>query len=668
MTPEDSILRSLKTIKSYYWLVFLIMLGRCIALAQTDSFSFTSDTFSVISAVSNKGSAQTANSLYFNAITPATIFKSTNRYQILSDLSDDLRTDLINWKVQTILEANDRTQLSFKENLQFLQNYDIPFTNEQRPVSENELKFAIWRTRLSNIQEDKELHAAVQYGMEYLMYNGKTEWKDLMPFVTMLMQEHYDYHYDHKRVKVKGATAGGILTTTDIFRTFRPYDSTAVAGVCRDIHDVGLRLIREMGNEFFDSRYPDKNINMDDYLFLASWTTQSSQHVTVVMTDPLDNRKSYELDWGRLIEKYDNAGYDHGRNYGNVYRIWQFDPASDVIRPIDSKKTSVGKLMDIGVYSRFEYDAFEGLRNIEPTMQLGFNRRLSSRLSLSAAAGALNNNQRFMQLTLLRRGKEKEWGKVLRYTGNWAFQTMAMEESEKKNIMYPNYTFTTAMVYHAFPRYIGHLSSSDIRLSKAITANLFLAGSFELFLNFNQFNTTTNDYPQFTNSGDASIFLTQGFQVRYKNIHSNFHVEAKILNRSFLIPKDVRLMSIKPSELLSSLVWMHSAQDLFIQTGFTIGDRSSFSARSVLEYTSLHNLLTNQEVELHYKIHKKYYLGASSGFVRNLKGQPQFWYSLNKSWIDLSYNNTLRNYSVTASGQYFNDMEFVGGLSLAFAW
>ena len=116
---------------------------------------------------------------------------------------------------------------------------------------------------------------------------------------------------------------------------------------------------------YFEHFYPDKKIDFDEYLFLQSWTTDASQHVTLSLINPLDTKVVYELDWGRVIEKRNISGYNNGRLYGNTFRIWQYNKEKQMSVPIDFKRTQFGKILDEDILTPDEYRQFNGIYDEE---------------------------------------------------------------------------------------------------------------------------------------------------------------------------------------------------------------------------------------------------------------------------------------------------------------
>jgi hypothetical protein len=602
-------------------------------------------------------------SLNYNQIPE--IYQGMYRYHISSDYTGNMKMYDIDLKIQTFLSENNMSENQFEENYRFIQDNYVSYYEELKTATELELLYGVWRSRLLKIQDESEIKMLMDYGVNYLLANGYTRLEDILPFVTMLMQENYEFHYDKTRIQSFGEGATGIITTVDIIKTFETHSDLYTAGVCRDVHDMGLRMLREICTTYYSTLYPEKNINIDDYLFLTSWATHNSQHVTISLIDPLNEDKTYELDWGRFIEKYDNVGYEHGRNYGNVYRVWNFDPKKNITRPIDSKKTGVGNFFDDNLYSTADFDAFTGIKCIEPYSSFKMERKYKRRISLNSSIGIMSQNQKFIMASLFHTSRELKIGKYIKYDGIIAFQTMLMEEHQKKNLMFPIHDFTLATVLYGFPRYIANFRSNDLNLGRSLSANLYLANSIELFVYEDYFHTTdAEEYNRRFQSGDGSVFLTQGLRLHYKKPTSIFESELKIQNRGFLIPKEVRLMSANPFELVANATMVSPAKDIILNNSFEFTNHFSLTTRSILEFTNQKNLLTLNSINVRKKMNKIGSIDLQVGFNRNLKGHHYFWYPVNKNWVEIGYLNRKQNFRTSFAIQNYNDKEFSCGVQL----
>lgn len=551
------------------------------------------------------------------------IYHTLDRYHLVSDLSHDACLIQNNWKIQEVLEINNRLNLPFAANLDYLQKLFYTDPNALRKRDEKSLMLGIWRSKIVNIQDDGELPLAVQYGMDYFLPNQKLQWSDYLYFVTLLMEEHYDYHYDHQRVKPSQPSAGEVLGVADIFKTFRAYDTTRVAGVCRDIHDTGLRLLREMGSAYFSYHYPDKSIDMDDYLYLVSWVTQSSHHVTLIAQNPLQPQQQYELDWGRLIQKENIRGYDHGRNYGNVYRIWQFDAKSDWIKPIDYKKTILGNILDQRIYQAEERIRLSGIDPPESYSYASFTRRKNN-TTLDIATGKLANEQNFTALSYLKRWQHT--GHFLHTSTAFAFQALQYNDVIKKNVFFPGYEFTTSQSTLVMPRLMMGVNTKPIRILPQTELSFFGLASLEALLNAQHFLSSTQNYEAFTTSGDGGFYCTQGVKFQWQSARKESLASVVFQNRSFVIPKEIRLMTVDPHVFVDNLAWVNVARDLIFNWQQNPGGRYSYSLSLAAEHTQKNRFYGDLRAILNYKPNAHFRWRIMAGSFRRISGMDLFWY------------------------------------------
>lgn len=594
------------------------------------------------------------------------VFQGMYRYSVVSEDTDQWKKYPALHKAQEYLTPLQLQNNSFEENFNFLRYTASKQSYEIDLASDLDLYYAVWRAKLITINNENELKHLTNYGAEYLINKGYSI-EEILPFLSLLLQEHHDFHYDDSRTKSFGKNSKGIIPTVNLINNYNNYQQAERAGVCRDIHDVALRLLRQIGSTYYNSLYPDKNINIDNYLFLTSWATQSSQHVTVSFIDPLNTKKTYELDWGRLIKKNNNIGYEHGRNYGNAYRVWKFDSNKNVIKPIDSKKTSLGNFLDDQVYTQDEFDAFAGIKFVETYSAFKFEKKFKSILAVNTSLGTMSQNQQYAQATVSARFKEKKIVKHFIFNNTLAFQTLLLENTEKKNLQFPQNNYAIARALYFFPRYIGNIKSKKLKVSKNISCNFYAVGSIEAILYKNGYTLDSNKKDKFQ-SGDGGVYFSQGYQLNYTNASSSFNTEIKIQNRSFLISKDVRLMTPHPFELLFNAKIVSPAQDLIVSINYVVTPYTVLKTKSILEYTNQKNIITENQIELQNKINKIGYLFLSGAICKNLKGIEYFWNPVNRNRLELSYSNLKQNIKTGINVQQFTKGELVFGTQFNIAF
>ncbi len=591
------------------------------------------------------------------------IYHTLDRYHLISDLSNDKYLIPYNWKIQEVIETTDRLHLPFEGNLDYLRKLFYSKPNDLQKRDDKSLILGLWRTQLVNIQRDEDLPAAIHYGMDYLLPDQKLKWTNYLYFVTLLMEEHYDYHYDHQRVKPSMPSAGDVLGVADIFKTFRAYDTTSVAGVCRDIHDTGLRLLREMGNAYFSYNYPDKSIDMDDYLYLVSWVTQSSHHVTLIAQNPLSPQQQLELDWGRLIQKENIRGYDHGRNYGNVYRIWQYDKNTDWIRPIGFKKTSLGNVLDQRFYLPEEKIRLSGIDPGESYNYVGITRRINN-ATIDLSIGKMANDQTFTVLSFFKRWQNNRH--FLQTSTALSLQAVQYNDVKQKNVFFPGYNFSTSQATLVMPRLMAGIQTRPIQFLAKTKISFFGLASLEGLVNAQHFISENQNYAEFTTSGDGGLYCTQGVQLTWPSAVKSHTTSLVFQNRSFIIPKEIRLMTVNPEVLVKNLAWVNIAQDLIFLWNRQLNEKMSYSFSLAAEQTQGNRLYGDIRASLLFARDPNVKWRLMVGSFRRISGMDLFWYSPDRDNCVLSLLLNQPKLVFSLSGSRLDNRELNFALSMAY--
>ncbi len=229
------------------------------------------------------------------------------RYRILSDFNDDLQNIETYHSLQNILSGRGYKDSSAVSSFNLLNQTGISFPSDR--VGKKELFYAAWRNKLTQSKNGDEIKSSVGEGTLAMIDLGYSDLKnDFLPFITILMEEQHIFNYDNSRTKAFGQGSRGIVTSVQILNALHSRDTEQNFGVCRDVHEMGRELLKTMSETYYNHFHPGNEIDFDDYIFLQSWTTNKSHHVTISLIDPLDNSNIYELDWGRVIEKRNNAG------------------------------------------------------------------------------------------------------------------------------------------------------------------------------------------------------------------------------------------------------------------------------------------------------------------------------------------------------------------------
>ena len=586
------------------------------------------------------------------------IYNSIRRFNVISDYENRPDIHEFNLNVQTFLQQHDRNPYTLAENYRFLKEHHFDFNGKLSEFSFQDIYLSLWRAKIINIRSELSLREYSDYGVNFLLQNGITDFREYMRFITLLMQEHLEYHYDPDRLRFSGGHSEGVVDLVEILQTFHTRENTAVAGVCRDVHDMGARMMREICSGYYNYYYPNKKIDFEQYIFVQSWATQASQHMTISFIDPIDSRKVYELDWGRLTEKYNSLGYDHGRNYGNAYRIWKFDSKRQYFKAIDAKKTALGNLLDDYLYTEQDFDSFSGIKNIEPYSAADMRRDFNSGLKFNVAFGTMVQNQKFALSTLAYRLNKGRSSGPIHLSCLFTLQTLVMEELDKKNFLYPNYHFTTAMVLYEYPRIIAKLSTRPLKINKNTAASLYADNSVESIIYQDFFEATDiKKYNGTQQSADGAIQLIQGLKLQFKGENPIFGAEMRIQNRGFLAAREVRLMSGNLGSLFSNAVMVSPAQDLILKWHYKHSPELQLSGKTILELTNQQNVIVSQQLSCSEKLSNAGFVQFNAGMNKLLRGLPYFWYPVNRNWIELSYLNRDKNTKIGIALRQFNDRE-----------
>lgn len=488
-----------------------------------------------------------------------------NHYVYKANFTDNGRSADICYPVQRLYDTMG-VNLSMSQLLSLVNNKQIrdgiyaPLEAWYRnSFTEKELIWASWRNSAVRITGESELPAVMNEGVELLIDNGYTDLSsDILPFVSMLMEEQRYYHFDDSRIVIGGKDVGGIVDISRFFEVLRSMDNTQQAGVCRDVHDAGLRMLRPILKDYYNLVHPELVFNPDDYLFLQSWVTTSGQHVTTTLIDPFDRKLLYELDWGKVVEKYNHYGYDNGRNYGTIYRIWKFDSEKDLTIPVTFAYTETGKLLNKHFYDEDDDLAFSGIRDRTSYNEISWVQKKKANHDLSFAAGVLPQNQYYATATYRYFQKEKIWWNLIKYNAKAGLQLLIKEDHLRKN-SFMNEDNTAVFSLTTQPRYQTTFSNIPVHLTKTASFHLFINGTADFIsVLYKSFGKST---ASFAKTGDAGLYLTQGLQLDI-NPDGDTRLFLRFQNRSYLIAREVRLMAPNPVDFFPNASLSSSGQNI----------------------------------------------------------------------------------------------------------
>jgi len=567
-------------------------------------------------------------------------------YKILSNVNDDYRPVFINYSLQNFIIRENFSDSSLLNSLNIVNANmvngkdlysQIGFYN---PFTEKELFYGIWRAQLTKSSSEGEIRQSVIDGTNALIDLGYSDMAcDFFPFITLLAEEQHIYNYDLTRTSGFSKGSRGIVTSLDILNALGSQDYTKKFGVCRDIHEMARELIKPMCEVYFERFYPDKNIDFDEFLFIQSWTTDASQHVTLSLINPLDTKVVYELDWGRVIEKRNISGYNNGRLYGNTFRIWQYNKEKQMSVPIDFKRTQFGKILDEDILTTEEYQQFNGIYDEEYYSNIRYIKNLGKSGNINFSAGAYYPGQKYFLTSWYLHTKKKKIVSFLNHSGTVAVQMALHEDTRKKQMLYPQNDWQSAYSIMSVPRYISRFETRKFKINDRITFDTYLNQQLDVFLILNSFhlNDTIKD-KEITHSGDGNLAFSNGFNFDYYSENRTFFSSLTCQARSCLLPKDIRLFSPNPAVLLSNIRFITPAIDVISNTLVNINEKTSISVNAMIEFTNKDAILFSGSLSAKIKVSENFYFVTSVGENNQLKGMPYFWYPLSRNWIDFQCN------------------------------
>jgi hypothetical protein len=578
------------------------------------------------------------------------VARYSSRYKILNSVNSDDRPIEINYSLQNFLKTQNYSDSSLlvcynlvKENMTGGKGLYSDLASYS-PVSEKELFYGIWRSQLTKSNSEDEIRQSMIDGTNTLIGKGYSDLgNDFLPFITVLMEEEHLVNYDVTRTYGFRNGSKGILTSVEILNALGSQDSRNKAGVCRDIHETGRDLLKPMCEVYFDHFYPDRKIDFDDYLFLQSWTTDASQHVTLSLINPLNTKEVYELDWGRVIERKNINGYNNGRLYGNTFRIWQYNKEKQISMPVDFKRTEFGKILDEDILTSEEYQQFNGIYDEEYYSNIRYIKRMDRYGDLNFSIGTYYPDQKYLLTSYLLHTKKKRIIKFLNHSNLIVLQTIIHEDTRKKELLYPQRDWQSAHSLMFVPRIISKFETKKIRIAKNITFNTYFNQQLDIFLIFSKFyledNTDSTDYRENSHSGDGNLSFSNGFNIDYYSNNKSFFSSFTLQGRSCELPNDIRLLSPNPTVLLSNICFITPAIDAITNTVINFNRNSNLSINTIFEFTNKNATIFSGSVSAKIGVARNLCFIASMGGTDQLNGIHYFWYPASKKWISVQINH-----------------------------
>jgi hypothetical protein len=610
-------------------LVSILFMMNCI-YSQTGSLTEISDTAYVDSR----------NSFSINYRMVPVHEKFESRYHILTNVNENEPVVLFNYTLQNMLKSANYSDSAIFEGFEFLRNKlakDL-YENPKITVGEKDIYYGSWRNNLIRSSGEAEIKQSIINGTQHLIDLGYTDLgRDFLPFITELMEESHLINYDHARL-YPGKASRGIVPSVEILNAMAAQNTNVKAGVCRDIHETGRELLKTMAETWYGHFYPEKKIDFDDYIFLQSWTTNKSQHITISLINPVNISEVYELDWGRVIERKNMTGFNSGRLYGNNYRVWKYDSENHFSTPVDFKRTQFGKILDENILTQEEYRQFNGIYDEEFYSDIRYNKTMGKSGNMKFSLGTYHPYQKyFLSSWYLNSGKKRITG-FLYHSNKYAVQAAIHEDTRKKIFLYPQIDWKTAVSLMTIPRYISRFETPEYSLGD-FTLEAYLNQQVDAFIIANSFitsdtidNTTRNSISA---SGDGNISFSNGINIKYKSENKFLYSSAGVQARSCLLARDVRLFAPDPAVLLPNLKIITPAIDVMGNIMFAFRKNSTLLFDALFEFTNMKAVLFSGTVSGKLGISERINLGISFGSNDQLKGIKYFWYPAQRKWLDI---------------------------------
>ncbi len=531
-----------------------------------------------------------------------------------------------------------------------------------KTTQEKEVLLSVWRANLVQVQNEQELLQNISKTTKEMISEGFDDLSDdLLPFITMLMLEEKKYHYQKERVISTQPGSKGIVNSIEIMNALASLDKNIKAGVCRDIHDMGLRILRPMYRVYLDEKYPENNYNVDDYVFLHAWVTPSSQHVTLVVVDPENTRNYQELDWGRIYKKEDQEGIEIGKMVGTTIRLWQYNPEQDVTGAVNLLKSQWGIFLDNNILKPDESWLLNGIYNPQYASSANYILSAGKKSEIGISIAMLNAGERSLSFNYRSGSHHKQITKFFQYSGLVGFQAMIIEDTQRKSETLAWAEWYSVVNFLNSVRYISTLKTTPIQIIPHLTANLYALSQLEVVWSMTHFKTNDIGFNnQLHATGDGNIWLNWGAEINYNR--PQFEFDIKLGSRNFLIPTDVRLLSPNPFELIRHATLANSGSGLlahakYKNSGYIIEpefryEQNEMSARFTLYMLKLAKI-TKQNNQFF----------VQGGSFNQIQGLEYYWYAKSRYWCSLGFESYKKQFSISLYSETIKNDFLTFGLS-----
>ncbi len=557
----------------------------------------------------------------------------------------------------------ENTYFLLKNNLQSISDNELYTTvaNYIAELSEKEVLFSIWRKNIVQVETETDMIENIRSSTKEMMKLGYDDLgEDLFPFVTMLMWEQKMHHYDKARVISTRKGSKGIVTSIDILNALETLDNDVNAGVCRDVHDMGLRMLRPMLTEYYKEKKPDQDYNVDDYLFLQAWVTPSSQHVTIAVVDPENTRDYYELDWGSVLKKENQEGVEIGKMTGAAVRLWQYQPEKNRTQAFNLLRTQWGTYFDRHFFKNDEDWIFNGIYTPYYASSTDYIVTAGKKSEINISLGMLNAAEKTLSISYRSGTHDFDFAKIFEYSGLLGIQSMIIDDTQRKNAAMAWDEWYSSLNLANSVRYIINLKTKDLEILPNLKANIYALSQIELFLSLSHFKSNDIDFnDKLQGSGDGNIWITWGGDLNYQI--KNFEFNAKFGSRNFLIPTDVRLLSPNPFVLIGNATVANSGNGILIRSKF---DNKNWLIEPEFRYEQ--NKMDAQFVLYSLKLGKainpQNHFFMETGYYNQIKGIEYYWYAKSRYWLSLGINSSKKAFDFSLYSEIIKDDFITFGL------
>ncbi|MFZ1805757.1 MAG: hypothetical protein WAU36_00955 [Cyclobacteriaceae bacterium] len=656
-----------------------------IFLMTNSSFSYANDNPSplvTISSDTTKEKKSDANSsvkertLSIRYLQLPSASQNFSRFKLISDYTLNEADFHYNRDIQEFISAdpNYRNDVSIGEQVNYMNSLaQSPLSNQQPDGFSNSLApspmrdayYGTLRANLVNITTESELDDLISQSTTEMMNSNMGDLSnDLLPFITMLMDEHHVFFYDANRAQLK-PQAKGIVTAVEMLNTMGTLDRTNKLGVCRDTHDMGLRVLRNMYRAYLDKTYPGNNYNVDDYIFLQAWVTPKSQHVTLVVIDPENTRDFHELDWGRVIKKTDQEGVEIGKMVGTAIRLYQFDEKENISAAINLVRSQWGALFDKELFDQNEQWQINGIYSPQYSSEINYRSEIGNGGKLSISAGAMAAQERYLSSTIRSGKHQANITRLLNYDGFGSFQSMYVDDTYRKTntMMWGNWENSSNVISSA--RYVAGLKSKKLNITPNLTFHLFAKSQLEAFFTMSNIESDEPEFETgFYTSGDANMWTTWGSELDYQSDSKGFSASLNYIDRRFLIPKDVRLLSPNPGVFLENLTAVRSGQGIQLKGAFHF-PKSNIVFDTRFEKDAMKSKFIYGAIEYNAEASKNLQFFTKSGYFQQVDGIEYYWYAKGRLWVNSGVNLLEQKTSFSLFSERIDGGDFSIGVALS---